>query len=231
MGSRRSTVSSLGHQSSWSTSLVRMRRTGRSHQSEVESRPHWGLHERTSSPSRSATLPRMTGKKSRAPAPPPPPPTNSSKVGRSVMATGMATFHHPRRKFHIPCKGRSVLAAEDDEVGPSFYLFGRQLFPHLKWTTQSKQAWLSRSIGQVFSLLFCFSKENSNFLSFHIVIRFLAVGQRQQSSSHDNLGFLFYCFDDCCAEFFWFKGRFIFDFFMKTGLPLAIAQCQNVRRG
>ena len=92
-----------------------MRRTGRSRQSDLESRPRWGVSERLKSTPRSATLPRMANKKSRAPAPPPPS-ESTAKVGRSAMSTSMATFHQPRRKFHIPCKGRSVLTVEDDEV-------------------------------------------------------------------------------------------------------------------
>lgn len=92
-----------------------MRRTGRSRQSDLESRPRWGVSERLKSPPRSATLPRMANKKSRAPAPPPPS-ESTAKVGRTAMSTSMATFHQPRRKFHIPCKGRSVLTVEDDEV-------------------------------------------------------------------------------------------------------------------
>lgn len=113
-----------------------MRKTGRSRPSELESRPRWGVTEdrRSTSPARSSTLPRMLGKKNRAPAPPPPTGNSSAKVGRSVIATGMATFHHPRRKFHIPCKGRSVLSAEDDEVyilyyhhhDPSLFAFKRK---------------------------------------------------------------------------------------------------------
>ena len=117
-----------GHQSTWSTGLVRMMRsrTGRSRASELDSGPRWGISENRgfTSPTRSSTLPRTVGKKSRAPAPPPSQSGYSSgKVGRTVIATGMVTSHHPRRKFDIPCKGRSVLSLDDDEVHVSS-LFG-----------------------------------------------------------------------------------------------------------
>ena len=103
-----------------------LRKTGRSKPASVlDSGPSWGVHDQqlvgTTRPStdepKSATLPRM-GKKSRAPAIPPSSEPNSrlTKVGRSVITTDMATFHHPRRKFHIPCKGRPILPIDDDEV-------------------------------------------------------------------------------------------------------------------
>ena len=102
-----------------------LRKTGRSKPASVlDSGPSWGVHDqqlvgttRTDEP-KSATLPRM-GKKSRAPAIPPPEPNSRlAKVGRprTAITTGMATFHHPRRKFHIPCKGRPILPTDDDEV-------------------------------------------------------------------------------------------------------------------
>ncbi|XP_045027352.1 unconventional myosin-If isoform X1 [Daphnia magna] len=97
-----------------------LRRTGKSKPaSELESGPSWGVHHQPMplSPTRPATLPRMRGKKSRAPAIPPPEQNYGlAKVGRSAITTGMATFHHPRRKFHIPRKGRLILPTEEDEV-------------------------------------------------------------------------------------------------------------------
>jgi hypothetical protein len=98
-----------------------LRKTGRSKPPSVlETGPSWGVQDEPLqlSPTRSATLPRM-GKKSRAPAIPPPEPNSRlAKVGRprTAITTGMATFHHPRRKFHIPCKGRPILPTDDDEV-------------------------------------------------------------------------------------------------------------------
>lgn len=153
-----------------------MRRTTKD-SSEVESRPRWGVYDRPSkSPPRSSTLPRTTGKKSRAPAPPPP-----GKVGRSVaLVAGMATFHHPRRKFHNPCKGRSVLLTDDDEVFIEDPLIDRNKSEKQKNATQipnvqpNRPQWTSNNLALplLMLVLLLFSSRSSSSLQHSFVFRF-----------------------------------------------------------